>query len=1006
MTLDASGLVVAERYALRRKIGQGASGEVYLATDRAVGTDVAVKLMRFSDPGFLARVQREISALRHLAIPEVVRLLDDGRTDDFVYLVMEYVEGADFPGAHGRAGWEDLRPVAGRMLEGLVRVHAGGFLHRDLKPANVRVTPDGRVVLLDFGLARAVAGANSGSRSVDLVGTLRYVSTEQLEAGRVDARADLYAVGIMLFEALAGRLPQSERDLTTLIRERTSRDPPSIRTWCPELPQAAADLVDALVRRRPADRPRSAAEALRLLRGNDAGASGADLFRLGDRRPLDAVLERVRAGGAVDVTGPAGSGRTRLLRDVEATLHAEGRPVRWAVASHLRYGSLSHFLADLGNDDDAEAVAARVRAAIGPGGVLLADDVDGVDVATQQVLELLRADFAVVRVTASRDALRLAPLTEVELRALFHGPDRIVHLREDAARELHLRTSGLQRRVVSEVAAWVDGGLATWEDGRLRCTRVGLDRLSGGLRIAPPLPMLPDLDLELDRALREVLGWIAIAGENAQPDVIARAMRTDRHDLEYELDALAECGAINRGDDGRLHLLTSTVDVSEWPEERRRGAHAAVSRALAPGQDGRLAHLLLARDLPGAAEECLHAADAAVEDGLAGRAFGIAEIGLGLARQLGRDPAPYLARALTYAHESDSLGNLRIVQYEARRFDGPGILTIRTLADAVYATYGGELGRARSLAEGMGPLADPLLELERLTVMVRTMLGLGAPDAGLWLADLEHLVAAVPHFRARWYRWVGHYLRFQGRLRDAAEWHLRSDLGPRTHRQALYNAAVCLIDDADLDGARALAERLVELSRRGSVPSFELRAAFLQRDVFSRSCSPGLPDLELIEIARMMEAPAICTAEFCEAIVALRGRHSAGVQLLEAARADAELHNYSPTIVACEVLGRYLGLAPHLSDEDLVDGIRRAPIPRLVVEWWSTYALTRSRTEAATVLPALERGLAGLPRHHRAGPSHLGTPEETVAAVRAYVGGGPAKLTSIPKIGSTGRPNA
>ncbi|MFN7145829.1 MAG: serine/threonine-protein kinase, partial [Myxococcota bacterium] len=147
--------LVAGRWRVEGPIGRGAFGSVWRGVDTGTGAHVAVK---FLEPGTsldLARVRKEVAALRLLRVPGVVELLDAGTQDGRHYLVMELVEGLPFPGrAHG---WAAIAPLVARLCETLRQIHARGVVHRDLKPSNVLVTEDGRVVVLDFGVARGAA---------------------------------------------------------------------------------------------------------------------------------------------------------------------------------------------------------------------------------------------------------------------------------------------------------------------------------------------------------------------------------------------------------------------------------------------------------------------------------------------------------------------------------------------------------------------------------------------------------------------------------------------------------------------------------------------------------------------------------------------------------------------------------------------------------------------------------------------------------------------------------
>ncbi|MEZ4309091.1 MAG: protein kinase, partial [Polyangiaceae bacterium] len=144
---------LAGRYKLHALLGRGGNGEVWEAEDRLSTGRVAVKILDRGRGAAAARVRREVSALRLLHLPGVVHLLDEGVESGRAYLVMERVNGEPFPGVPAPAAWERIEPVVTGLLETLSRIHAAGVVHRDLKPANVLVTPEGRPVVLDFGIS-------------------------------------------------------------------------------------------------------------------------------------------------------------------------------------------------------------------------------------------------------------------------------------------------------------------------------------------------------------------------------------------------------------------------------------------------------------------------------------------------------------------------------------------------------------------------------------------------------------------------------------------------------------------------------------------------------------------------------------------------------------------------------------------------------------------------------------------------------------------------------------
>ena len=256
---------VAGRYTLVRGLDLRAQSQVWEAEDRVLRAPVVVKRLALQGLHGLGRIRREVTALRRARLPGVVGLRDEGLEGGYYFLVMDRVWGEPFPGILPRpCTWTQLAPTAYALLETLARVHAAGLVHLDLKPANVLVTPAGRPVVLDFGISRGAALGPEERRSFQ--GTLAYAAPEQLEAATVDARTDLYQVGIMLYEALAGRRPHPDALTWSEIRAARARITPlPLAALAPEVPPEVAAGIDALLARDPQDRPAHALAALRAL---------------------------------------------------------------------------------------------------------------------------------------------------------------------------------------------------------------------------------------------------------------------------------------------------------------------------------------------------------------------------------------------------------------------------------------------------------------------------------------------------------------------------------------------------------------------------------------------------------------------------------------------------------------------------------------------------------------------------------------------------------------------
>jgi beta-lactam-binding protein with PASTA domain/tRNA A-37 threonylcarbamoyl transferase component Bud32 len=256
------GLVLEGRYRLEERLARGGMSTVYAATDLRLHKTVAVKVMAehlAHDPTFVDRFTREARAAAMLSHPNVVGVSDQGSDQGLVFLVMELVRGRtlrDLLTARGRLTVAEAFAVLEPTLSGLTAAHRAGIVHRDIKPENVLIGVDGVVKVADFGLARAVVGTGQTSQTGGvLIGTVAYLSPEQLERGRADARSDIYAAGIVLYEMLTGHPPYGGDTPLAVAYQHVHHDVPAPSEEVPGLPWAVDELVARTTRRDPAGRP-------------------------------------------------------------------------------------------------------------------------------------------------------------------------------------------------------------------------------------------------------------------------------------------------------------------------------------------------------------------------------------------------------------------------------------------------------------------------------------------------------------------------------------------------------------------------------------------------------------------------------------------------------------------------------------------------------------------------------------------------------------------------------
>src|SRR5512135_1663542 len=222
-------------YSITEKIGKGGMGEVFQAKDQKLGRDVAIKVLpeEFArDPDRVARFQREaklLASLNHANIAAIYGLEESGGTN---FLVLELVEGATLADRikQGPIPVEEALKLARQIAEALEAAHEKGVIHRDLKPANIKVTPEGKVKVLDFGLAKAFAGeqaelnlsnsptlSNAATQQGVILGTAAYMSPEQDKGKAVDKRTDIWAFGCVLYEMLTGQAAFQGEDVTEIL---------------------------------------------------------------------------------------------------------------------------------------------------------------------------------------------------------------------------------------------------------------------------------------------------------------------------------------------------------------------------------------------------------------------------------------------------------------------------------------------------------------------------------------------------------------------------------------------------------------------------------------------------------------------------------------------------------------------------------------------------------------------------------------------------------------------
>ena len=273
---DLTGELIDNRYLLQRLIASGGMATIYAGMDTRLDRPVAVKIMHAhlaNDEAFVSRFIKEAKATAALSHPNIVSIQDQGWNEGgppAVFLVMELVEGStlrDFLNQHGVVSIEQMFQLMTPVISALAAAHKIGIIHRDIKPENILISKDGRVKVADFGLARNMAiGQTMTVESSVVLGSVSYLSPEQVQRGVADARSDIYAVGIVLFEMLTGGKPyEGETPIQIAYRHVNDRIP-TLQSIKSDIPITISELVHAATAPNPDHRPKDAEELLNKFR--------------------------------------------------------------------------------------------------------------------------------------------------------------------------------------------------------------------------------------------------------------------------------------------------------------------------------------------------------------------------------------------------------------------------------------------------------------------------------------------------------------------------------------------------------------------------------------------------------------------------------------------------------------------------------------------------------------------------------------------------------------------
>lgn len=313
MTVDPQDLVgrPVGPYRLERLLGQGGFSWVFAGRHHAEGTPVAVKLLKpryAGDPQFERRFRHEAEVASRLSHPHIVRIHEVGLDGQFVYFAMDL-----YPDSLGSALTRQgplpearLLRIAADIADALTYAHSQQVIHRDIKVDNILLTEDGRAVLSDFGIARAVSATATGTGPNMTIGTPHYISPEQAQGRPLDGRADLYALGVTLYKAATGELPFRSSDWFELARMHVEDVPTPPTAHRPQLTRRFERVVLRCLAKHPDDRYPSAMALAEELQD----------LATGQRRTTDMMLPRLRASTTRERRGPAGVRWVRIVAGI------------------------------------------------------------------------------------------------------------------------------------------------------------------------------------------------------------------------------------------------------------------------------------------------------------------------------------------------------------------------------------------------------------------------------------------------------------------------------------------------------------------------------------------------------------------------------------------------------------------------------------------------------------------------------------------------------------------
>jgi len=665
-------------YRVLRPLGRGGAAVVYEVEHPSTGERIALKLLTHQLSA--VRFEREYRTLASLTHPNIVRVYEFGFTDDqYPYLTMELLDGVPAQAhakACGRPGGvtrtAEVVRIGALVAEALEYLHQNRIVHRDLKSSNVLILADGSVKLLDLGTARLLGSTEGITRQGEFIGTFTYASPEQLTGQTVDHRSDIYSLGVLLYRLLTGRRPFEVEDPHELARLHIEAPPAPLTDIAPSLPASLADYVLQLLAKRPDQRPRSARLVADYLQQSGLGAAPLSLGppwagelplvgRAGETARVEAMLSRAHPGDMMVLTGPAGSGRSRMLREAVRLARERGlhgyqaafpgptglgalTPIAWDITRELRReGPTDPSFATLRDAAPAPPASTRlvlflelaslIRKRSGPEGQAVLLALEHLELARPLALQAIAA----LRSRAVETDLPLIILATTEapdgelpsmIRRSFPDARALPMSRLDTPAIGKLVSAMLSTDAPAEALAQrlqdATSGWPGYLEGLVRAgVRAGA-RARGRLALPPSVSAALTVHLQnLSRVCGRVWEALAAIGGDAPVELLAHVSGLPMLELRAGLLALQREGLLEQMDDGgvetwrfRLHTLamqTATTMPGERAEELRQ--RVASGLATAPPTAAKIRLLVSSRHLEPALSEAAPWAERWLDDG-------------------------------------------------------------------------------------------------------------------------------------------------------------------------------------------------------------------------------------------------------------------------------------------------------------------------------------------------------------------------------------------------------